>query len=136
MPFGPLTCQYCGKTYTVNAQKRLAVTKFCSRLCRARGTVTPEINAKKAHYGAQHPKYVPVGTRRIWQGVPGVQVKTDQGWEREHRVVAQPGPNQVVHHINGDPTDNRPENLEIMTQTEHAKLHDPERERDTLGRFT
>jgi HNH endonuclease len=131
MSFGPLTCQYCGKTYMVNARKRVDTSRFCSRSCRGSGP-----NPKKANLGAKHPKYVPVGTRRNWKGVPGVQVKTDQGWEREHRVVAQPGPDQVVHHVNGDPTDNRPENLEIMTQAEHAKLHDPERERDMLGRFT
>ena len=136
MPFGPLTCKYCGNAYMVAHQYRLAISKFCSPLCRGRGTVTPEINAKKALIGAKHPKYVPVGTRRVWKNEPWVQVKTDQGWVREHRVVAQPGPDQVVHHVNGDQTDNRPENLEVMTQAEHAKLHDPERVRDSEGRFT
>jgi len=136
MPFGPLTCEHCGNSYTVSARRRVAISRFCSVLCRARGIGTPEVNAKKGNPGAKHPKYVPVGTRRVWKNEPWVQVKTDQGWVREHRAVAQPGSDQVVHHINGDQTDNRPENLEIMTQAEHAKLHDPERERDMLGRFT
>ena len=30
---------------------------------------------------------------------------------------------EVVHHINGDITDNRIENLQLMTLSEHGKLH-------------
>jgi HNH endonuclease len=71
----------------------------------------------------------------------GVMVKTETGWEREHRVVTD-APSRsrheqwlIVHHLDGDPTNNDPDNLETMTQAEHARLHDPERERDSKGRY-
>lgn len=45
-----------------------------------------------------------------------------------HRMVAEawlPGfhPFLVVHHVNGDPEDNRPANLRCMLRTEHERLH-------------
>lgn len=32
-------------------------------------------------------------------------------------------PTEIVHHVNGDPTDDRPENLAITTRAEHMRMH-------------
>lgn len=47
----------------------------------------------------------------------------------EHRLIMQEHigceltPDEIVHHINEDKTDNRIENLMIMTLAEHSSLH-------------
>src|SRR5688572_11639220 len=32
-------------------------------------------------------------------------------------------PELVVHHINGNRTDDRPENLQVLTRSDHARVH-------------
>jgi hypothetical protein len=33
------------------------------------------------------------------------------------------GPDEIVHHVNSDRTDDRIENLEVVTRSEHGSLH-------------
>ena len=60
---------------------------------------------------------------------PGVDGSIDQ--LKLHRLVAvakygfDEVAGNVVHHKNGIPWDNRPKNLEVMSNSEHASLHHP-----------
>ena len=52
-----------------------------------------------------------------------------RGYAYEHRLVAEAkvgrslASSEHVHHVNGDKTDNRPENLEVLTAAEHRVEH-------------
>lgn len=56
---------------------------------------------------------------------------TQTGYMLESRLVMEkvlgrylkPSPEEIAHHKNGNPLDNRPENLEVISQSEHIKLH-------------
>lgn len=60
------------------------------------------------------------------------------GYVLEHVLVAEQKlgraicSSEHVHHINGDRSDNRPENLEVLTASEHMRLHGLRFDRDLL----
>ena len=68
-----------------------------------------------------------LGNKNIKDGY--VQILTIEGRQYEHRVVMENsikrklGSKEHVHHLNGIKSDNRIENLEILSHSDHSKLH-------------
>jgi hypothetical protein len=54
---------------------------------------------------------------------------TKHGYVLHHRVVVENhlgrllDPTEVVHHLNGDKKDNRVDNLRVMDEADHARVH-------------
>jgi hypothetical protein len=78
-------------------------------------------------YGEEHPNWK--GGRYI-DSAGYVQVRVAPNtYVREHRLVMEGLlgrpllPAESVHHRNGDKTDNRPENLELLSNSEHVRQH-------------
>lgn len=88
-------------------------------------------------YGIERPDLLPDATTN-----PASYCITNRGYEEAvsmtedgvrsmyiHRLVAiaeygaEAVKDKIVHHRNGIPWDNRPENLKLMTQSEHATVH-------------
>lgn len=61
-------------------------------------------------------KYVSRYVRKANRGERGQHVF-------EHRLAIDCAPNEVVHHIDGDPKNNRADNLVALTRSEHMRLH-------------
>lgn len=107
----PKICLECRKNFTPSKYKPHA--KFCSASCRQSG------NAKRS------------AERRgeIQRGRGNGNTYTKYMGKHMHRVIAEQKigrllcADEVVHHINGNKKDNRPENLAVVSRAKHGKIH-------------
>lgn len=107
-------CPVCGNLF----RPRNGTQRFCSKPCAGRVRVMPK---GRDHYRWNGGWFYSQG-RLMVACRDGSQV----AW---YRVVMQDKlgrpltADEVVHHLNGDHTDDHPENLQVMSQAEHVRLH-------------
>jgi hypothetical protein len=120
-------CEYCGiEFYRAPSRIKIGRGKHCSRKCYAE-------SLKITQRGSNHPSwkggsFERSGYRFIWK--PDHPHANNIGYVREHRLVMEEklgrilDLKEIVHHINGDKLDNRPENLSlIVSNSKHAVMH-------------
>ena len=90
----------------------------------------PEIYAKKVALlnKAREKQTKPIGSRRLHEASKGVfywviKVSEKGKWQYEHRAVTNCPKGYHVHHKNENTLDNRLENLEIISASDHQSLH-------------
>ena len=160
-----VVCPICGKAFHLKPYRiKRAKVNYCSRECQTEARKHYMKGSGNHQYGLRgelNPTWA--GGTKIENGYRMVQsighpfsVGRSE-YVLEHRLVAEMylltnensvtidgrrylSPNYVVHHKNKNRLDNRVENLEVMTLSEHQSLHNketmPNRVRDSEGRFT
>ena len=86
--------------------------KYCSMFCYNQHRFK---NLPKYEYPQKEKK------RYKMKKINGKQIYLHR-WIMEQHLERKLTRNEMIHHINGDPHDNRIENLQLMTQSEHMKL--------------
>ena len=119
-----LACDYCGSYFEARASQLRKDRAFCSRRCAGR--------TRYARGGLHLRK----SDGRL---VVALRNGSNQIYARalmEGHLGRDLQAGETVHHINEDKTDDRIENLTIMSPAEHARLHSTKRwaARKALGR--
>ena len=123
-----IICEICGIEKEVRpVHARTGRAKFCSRSCSSkskRGTKSPRW--KGGRYSDDR--------GYVYIKAPDHPHAYQYGYVPESHIVAEKAigrylqSGEVVHHINGIKNDNRPDNLSVMTNSEHVKRHGTLRE--------
>jgi len=116
-PQSNISCPQCSRIFSTTDKRQI----YCSKAC------SGQANSGVNHYRWKGWYINHYGYAFIY--APGHPHANSSGYAREHIVVATEllgrplRKGECVHHISGDRLDNRPENLQVMTLSEHSHLH-------------
>lgn len=134
-----LKCDYCGKEYT--SYQRGKYNCFCSIECRRKGAylmsqnITEKDRKRRSEQITRVNKTINNTPEKI---AKSRKTKAKKGsfksykkyyGKHEHRVVAEKilgrklERGEIVHHLDGNKRNNNPDNLVVMTQSDHIKEH-------------
>ena len=144
-----IICAVCGRSFEVipgDARVKNNSIKYCSKKCMGEANKTGKTikceNCGKAFYSTRR-RFCCIECARAFR-IKNYEHKTykengyiveflngynKKGNIKQHRRIMEEylgrrlEPDEIVHHINGDKTDNRIENLKVMKRGAHSALH-------------
>ncbi len=127
-------CELCKKVYEVAKKELRRGRKFCSMEC---AVIGKKRRGNRNQWGANNPNWKGGRTSHTkgYSLVRSNHPRNHNGYVLEHIVVAERKigrrlkGDEVVHHKNEIVTDNRKENIEVMSRGEHTRYHNKRRAR-------
>ena len=123
------TAVYCSRTCTGAAKRARRITVKCITCGKDFAKHRSWFFAGRRHFCSRECQGVARRTENWWLH-DGYRLKRTNGrMVRQHIHVAEGllgrklGPDECVHHVNGDRSDNRPGNLLVCTRSYHNWLH-------------
>ena len=124
----PMTYDFLYERYVIQGLRQKDIAKEL-------GCTQPLVTLRLKQLGIPSPikahRKTVRGYVHVW--APDHPAAYSNGYVPEHRLVMEKAlgrsiaPNEVIHHMNHDRADNRPENLMVLTRGEHSAHHLRER---------
>lgn len=123
-------CGVCGKEiYVIPSRQNRGRGKYCSRKCAAKA-YKQRLGKENQNYKGDKHSFITTPRGGKYKKFDVRYIRDDNGkWIPEHRLVAEkilgrkPKREEIVHHVNCDSLDNRPENLFICSNVVHTRIH-------------
>ena len=128
------TCDVCGCNFYERMYKGETSGHYCSQSCSRTAAVRQQDLSHLVQHRFTKGQAAHNYIGRTKHSAGYIRVPGSNERKLEHRVLVEQfigrslTRHEVIHHVNGDKTDNRLENLRIMSHSEHLKLHQQEQQ--------